>query len=187
MFSVINHPFWGTPWYPCFWKHPCIYLFFFLMNQWTEHPKDFFMCGEPVLFCRLLSYFGQPVIGYISTPISVYATWPGWLGEFLEIIQKSQDGFVYPTPQRRYLICFNIPSRDHMGNFGKSSTRLKFGKHGLVGPFRVPRVEIVGSIRWLLGVPTWWSSEMWSSTPRKFNSSPLKSYNYSFPTGKNVF
>lgn len=33
------------------------------------------MCGEPVLFCRLLSYFGQPVIGYISTPISVYVAW----------------------------------------------------------------------------------------------------------------
>eukprot|EP00913_Durusdinium_trenchii_P002434 g2249.t1 len=48
-------------------------LFLQLMGNDAElRSADFFMCGEPVLFCRLLSYFGQPVIGYISTPISVY-------------------------------------------------------------------------------------------------------------------
>ena len=57
------------------------------------HAQDFFMCGEPVLFCRLLSYFGQPVIGYISTPISVYAPRQSNAWCF-EIFEAPQLGYV---------------------------------------------------------------------------------------------
>lgn len=62
---------------------------------------DFFMCGEPVLFCRLLSYFGQPVIGYISTPISVYVGKEDraeWYQQFYEMALDPRHIFATTTP-----------------------------------------------------------------------------------------
>lgn len=53
------------------------------------------MCGEPVLFCRLLGYFGQPVVGYISTPLSVYAGGLKPLDQFLPKVGKADRAVWY--------------------------------------------------------------------------------------------
>ncbi|CAE7655948.1 CYP704C1 [Symbiodinium pilosum] len=62
---------------------------------------DLFMCGEPVLFCRLLSHFGRPVIGYISTPISVYVRAEDrseWYQQFYEMALDERHIFAATTP-----------------------------------------------------------------------------------------
>ncbi|CAK9000708.1 unnamed protein product [Durusdinium trenchii] len=77
-------------------------LFLQLMGNDAElRSADFFMCGEPVLFCRLLSYFGQPVIGYISTPISVYVgkhDRAEWYQQFYEMTLDDRHIFATTTP-----------------------------------------------------------------------------------------
>ncbi|CAJ1365921.1 unnamed protein product [Effrenium voratum] len=70
-------------------------------NDQQLRSADFFMCGEPVLFCRLLSYFGQPVIGYISTPISVYVRSEDraeWYQQFYEMALDDRHIFAATTP-----------------------------------------------------------------------------------------
>ncbi|CAE8601242.1 unnamed protein product [Polarella glacialis] len=77
-------------------------LFVELMGDDPElRSADLFMCGEPVYFCRLLSYFGVPVIGYISTPISVYVNSedrPLWYQQFYEMAMDPRHIFVATTP-----------------------------------------------------------------------------------------
>eukprot|EP00434_Breviolum_minutum_P036987 symbB.v1.2.032782.t1/scaffold3980.1/size46957/2 len=70
-------------------------------NDLELRQADFFMCGEPVLFCRLLSYFGQPVIGYISTPISVYVRKEDraeWYQQFYDMAMDPRHIFAATTP-----------------------------------------------------------------------------------------
>merc|ERR1711920_564598 len=62
---------------------------------------DVFMCGEPVLFCLLLSHFGAPVVGYISTPISVYvqaADRADWYQDFYDMALDPRHFFAATTP-----------------------------------------------------------------------------------------
>lgn len=70
-------------------------------NDQGLRSADFFMCGEPVLFCRLLSHFGRPVIGYISTPISVYVNKddrPQWYQQFYDMALDGRHIFATTTP-----------------------------------------------------------------------------------------
>eukprot|EP00933_Yihiella_yeosuensis_P041189 TRINITY_DN35610_c0_g1_i1.p1 TRINITY_DN35610_c0_g1~~TRINITY_DN35610_c0_g1_i1.p1 ORF type:complete len:781 (-),score=129.44 TRINITY_DN35610_c0_g1_i1:130-2169(-) len=73
-----------------------------LMGDDAEmRSADLFMCGEPVLFCRLLSYFGKPVVGYISTPLSVYVSnedRPAWYQQFYEMALDPLNVFAATTP-----------------------------------------------------------------------------------------
>lgn len=60
-----------------------------------------FLCGEPVIFCRLLSHFGKPVVGYISTPLAVAvreADRARWYEQFYEMAQDERHIFVVSTP-----------------------------------------------------------------------------------------
>ncbi|CAE7326622.1 CYP704C1 [Symbiodinium sp. KB8] len=70
-------------------------------NDPELRSADFFMCGEPVLFCRLLAHFGRPVIGYISTPISVYVRAEDrseWYQQFYEMALDERHIFAATTP-----------------------------------------------------------------------------------------
>lgn len=77
-------------------------LFVSIFGQDREmRAADVLMCGEPVYFCRLLSYFGQPVIGYISTPLSVYINARDrerWYQQFYEMALDPWHFFVTTTP-----------------------------------------------------------------------------------------
>eukprot|EP00445_Apocalathium_hangoei_P022502 CAMPEP_0203896896 /NCGR_PEP_ID=MMETSP0359-20131031/39592_1 /ASSEMBLY_ACC=CAM_ASM_000338 /TAXON_ID=268821 /ORGANISM="Scrippsiella Hangoei, Strain SHTV-5" /LENGTH=671 /DNA_ID=CAMNT_0050819669 /DNA_START=258 /DNA_END=2270 /DNA_ORIENTATION=+ len=77
-------------------------LFIEMFDQDPEmRAADVFMCGEPVFFCRLLSHFGQPVIGYISTPLSVYINSKDraqWYQSFYEMALDPRHFFSATTP-----------------------------------------------------------------------------------------
>jgi len=77
-------------------------LFVQLMgNDPILRAADVMLCGEPVLFCRLLSFFGVPVVGYISTPLSVYvraADREKWYQDFYEMALDSRHIFAVTTP-----------------------------------------------------------------------------------------
>eukprot|EP00929_Paragymnodinium_shiwhaense_P067210 TRINITY_DN33838_c0_g1_i3.p1 TRINITY_DN33838_c0_g1~~TRINITY_DN33838_c0_g1_i3.p1 ORF type:complete len:662 (-),score=100.11 TRINITY_DN33838_c0_g1_i3:313-2298(-) len=62
---------------------------------------DLFLCGEPVYFCRLLAFFGKPVVGYISTPLSVAVARKDrarWYEDFYKLALDPKHIFAVTTP-----------------------------------------------------------------------------------------
>ncbi len=144
-FSIIYHPFWGTP----IFGNTHVYFSFW----WTNEPStlrislcvenlSFFVDSWAILGNQWLATSRHPSqymqLGLVGWPFGNHSKKSRWV--------------CLSNPQRRYLIWFDIPSRDQyptMGNFGKSSTQV-----GAVwswetctrGTFRVPRVGSVISV-----------------------------------------
>lgn len=70
-------------------------------NDPVWRDVDFYLCGEPVYFCHLLSYFGKFVVGYISIPLGSYVPVSEralWYQQFYDMVADPRHVMVVSGP-----------------------------------------------------------------------------------------